>query len=115
MLVQTHRDSENGTNPAMDSQVGPAPRLGIVLIRPNSSLRVLVLRGDVNAHCVASDGIALVAGPPPPCSVPVDLPVSAAQTSGARYRDEESGVELRCLVPGGGPLTTDGRVMRICS
>jgi hypothetical protein len=114
-VTLTMRHPKYSTNRVLDGKVEAASRLGIVLASPESSLLVLLLSGDISTHRVASDEIELVLGLPLPCSAPGDATsTDGAQISGTRYRDDESGIEVRCLVPGGGPLTVNGRVMRIC-
>lgn len=87
---------------------------GSILASPVSALRLIVLCGSSDAHRLAADGADLVRGYPPPCSCDgnPDDPGSTV-VWGARYRDDRSGIEVRCLVPAGRTLNVDGREMRI--
>jgi len=87
---------------------------GLVLASPVSALRLLVLRGSACPQSLAADGGELIPGSPPPCSwngKPAEP--GNALVWGARYRDNRSGIEVRCLVPAHETLTVDGREMEM--
>jgi hypothetical protein len=93
----------------------PVLEPGAVLASPNSTLRLLVLRGSADGHSLAADGVELVLGTPPPCGWGSrQNEPGTVLVWGACYCDDRSGIEVRCLVPAGQALTVDGREMEIC-
>lgn len=87
---------------------------GRVLVSRSNDVRVLVLSGASQGHRLDADGLPLVPGAPTPCSLPGNRTACRGLVAGAIYRDNVSGIEVRCLVGGEGTLTVDGRPMRRC-
>jgi hypothetical protein len=90
-------------------------RPGLVLACPSGRVRVVVLEGATRAPQLAADGIPLIPAAPIACSERPRGPRGLGLIAGARYRDEHSGIEVRCLVSDGQLLTVDGRPMELPS
>jgi hypothetical protein len=76
---------------------------------PVSGAVVLILKAPEWPGVLRCNGVAMVPGRPLPCGYRSGRSISADLRPGSRYRDEVSGLEVRCLRGGNGYLSFERR------
>lgn len=77
------------------------------------SANVVVLEIGSSAVELRCGGAAMVPGAPIPCSSPGRADPRLRTVAGETYRDDASGLMVRCTGSGRGALTVDGRVLAV--